>query len=150
MSGGDEEEPSYNPIFERLVGLSGEDGIPHLEGLIAYGLYKTAKRERVAEFWQREDRTPSQAELDAYTTTWTQTQLDNLTARSRQVLSAFASSTLEAEEPRILRRALRGSFWRSVWPSMLGALLYTLLLIALAIVLNRAGIDIMGIFERSR
>jgi len=62
-------------------------------------------------------------------------------------LAEYAQSVIENEEPRILKKALRGSFWRAVWPSMVGALLYTLILIAFAIVLALSGIDLLGILK---
>jgi hypothetical protein len=78
MSGGDppatdHEDDGYNPIFERLV--DPPDGELLVEGFIAYGLYKIAKREWVSEFRARERRKPTDAELDSYVSTWTASQL---------------------------------------------------------------------------
>ena len=61
------------------------------------------------------------------------------------VLAAYANAVIAAQEPEILRLALRGSFWRAVWPSMTAGFLYTLILIGAAIVLARAGVDFIGI-----
>ena len=65
------------------------------------------------------------------------------------LLAAFADVVVSEQEPIILRRALRGSFWRAVWPSMLASLVYTLLLIGTAIVSARAGIDLIGIIRNA-
>jgi len=136
----------YNPIFEKLV--DGDDDGQVL-GIVAYGLYKIAKREWASEIARLQNRPPTQAELDAYIATWTPSQLENVKRNAAQVLSEYADSVISAEEPRILRDALRGSFWRGVWPSFTATLLYTLALIALAIVLARSGIDLIGILQRA-
>ncbi len=146
MPVGDENsERSYNPIFEKLVGP--ENSEAGLQGIVAYGLYKIAKREWVSEFRTRTGRKPTDDELDAYTRTWTASQLTTVNERAAQILAEYASEVIQSEEPRILRRALEGSFWRSVWPSMLAAFLYTLLLVGAALILARSGIDLIGIFR---
>jgi hypothetical protein len=135
----------YNPIFEQLVG--DESLSPETQGLVAYGLYKVAKREWVTEFRRQNGRGPNDDELKAYIATWTPSRMENLLMSAEQTLAEFAKDTIAQEEPRILRRALRGTFWRAVGPTMVGALLYTLILIALAIILARSGIDLIGILK---
>jgi len=139
-----EPERGYNPIFEKLVG-TGEG--QNLQGLIAYGLYKISKREWVSEFRARKGRKPTDEELDAYVETWTASQLHNVRERAAQVLAEYASTVIQAEEPRILRGAVKGTFWRGAGQSVVGAFLYTLLLIALTVILALAGIDLVGILR---
>jgi hypothetical protein len=137
---------AFNPIFGKLVGT--EEGVPaDLQGFVAYGLYKVAKREWATEIATRHGRKPSEAELEAYMRTWTSSQITTLRERAAQVLSEYADAVIREEEPRILKNALRGSFWRGVWPSMLASFLYTLVLIGAALVLARSGIDLIGIFR---
>jgi hypothetical protein len=138
----------YNPIFERLFG-DVEDGSANVEGLVAYGLYKISKREWVTGLRKKEARGPSAEELRAYMATWTPSQLDYVRQSAEQTLASYAKDVLAEEEPRILRQALRGSFWRAVWPAMVAAALYTLALVALAIILARSGIDLIGILRRA-
>lgn len=57
---------TYNEVFERLV--TDPDDI---EGFIAYGLYKQAKREWLIDFHSRLGRAPNANELKAYNQTWT-------------------------------------------------------------------------------
>ena len=140
-----ESAPKYNPIFERLVSESG--GPNALPGLIAYGLYKTAKREWVSDLSAREGRKPTDAELDAYMRTWTASQITTIQERAEQFLAEYASAVIQEEEPRILREAVRGSFWRAILPSVVASFLYTLVLIAIALILARSGIDLLGIFR---
>ena len=114
-------EHEYNRIFETLVGPEG--ATPHIQGLVAYGLYKVSKREWISDFTTRNRRRPSSDELDAYTRTWTPSQISTVQDRAAQVLAEYALTVLQDEEPRILARALRGSFWRAVPSSMLAAFL---------------------------
>src|SRR3954468_18878418 len=95
------QEPPYNPIFERLIEAAGND---RLRGLIAYGLYKTAKREWARELQKREGRKPNDDELLAYIRSWTPSQLENVQERARQALAEYAAAVIEAEQPRILRQ----------------------------------------------
>lgn len=104
-------DPPYNPIFEKMLEAAGDD---RLRGLVAYGLYKTAKREWARELQDREGRKPTDEELRAYIRHWTPTQMDNVQQMARQTLAEYAAAVIEAEEPRILRQALQGTFWRSV------------------------------------
>ena len=56
----------YNQTFEKLV----PDAEPSdLEGIVAYGLYKIAKREWAREIGERAQRNPTDAELAAYVAT---------------------------------------------------------------------------------
>ncbi len=98
---------------------------------------------------QRKGRKPNDEELRDYIHHWTPSQLGNVQEGARQALAAYASSVLEYEEPRILKRALKGGFWRSVWPSMLASFLYTLLLIGAAIILARSGVELIGILRQA-
>lgn len=150
MAEGDPPQPEaaiiFNPVFGKLVG-SDEGAQAELQGLVAYGLYKISKREWATEISARHGRKPNEAELEAYMRTWTPSQLATLQERAAQVLSEYAAAVIQEEEPRILRRALQGGFWRAVWPSMLAGFLYTLLLIGVALVLALSGIDLIGILR---
>ncbi|RWD17015.1 MAG: hypothetical protein EOS75_03810 [Mesorhizobium sp.] len=134
----------FNPIFSKLVGVDEDD---ELLGVVAYGLYKKAKSEWAASIAQQYHRPPTSEELKAYMATWTPSQLVNAKRNAAQVLSAYADSVISAEEPRILKDALKGSFWTAVSTGIVGSFLYTLILIAVALVLARSGIDLIGIFS---
>lgn len=54
----------YNTIFERFVGAS-EEAPQDLLGIVAYGIYKHAKREWVADIRTRFARPPTEDELRA-------------------------------------------------------------------------------------
>jgi hypothetical protein len=137
--------PHYNPIYEKLVDESGDGA--DLVGLVAYALYKRAKRNWARELRARRQRKPTAEELDAYVDTWTADRLEGVKSEAGAALAEYASAVVAEQEPEILRRALRGSFWRAVWPSMVAAFLYTLILIGAAFVLARAGVDFIGILR---
>lgn len=64
-----------------------------------------------------------------------------------QLLATYAKQVIETEEPKILSRALQGSFGRDVWRGIVAAALYTLILIVVAIILAYVGVDLIGIFR---
>lgn len=136
----------YNRVFEKFVG-EGEDGMSDIVGIVAYGFYKNAKREWAMEFRRAYGRSPTTEDLKAYHATWTPAQIQSARNSAAQVMSAYADSVISAEEPRILREAVKGTFWPAVGTSIVSNALYTLGLIILAILLARAGIDLLGLLS---
>lgn len=137
---------SYNKIFEELVGPD-SDSASNISGLIAYSLYKVSKREWVSDFRIRRGRRPSSEELDEYTRTWTKTRIEGLKNDADQALAVYSSAAVEQAKPAILREALKGRFWPTVGTNVFSNLTYTVLLIVVAVVLARAGVDIVGIYR---
>lgn len=137
----DRPERIFSSMFERLVERSHPDS-HELVGLVAYGIYKRAKREWADRLQARTGRTPSPEELNSFIEYWTETRLRALREEASSVLVAFSDHVLKQEESRIIRDALRGSFWRGVTRSVLAALIYTLVLIAAAIAFLRAGVNL--------
>lgn len=136
---------TYNPIYETLVDDPADDH--EIVGLISYSLYKRAKREWAARIRSRHGRGPTSTELIDYVDTWTPSRLSSLRAEAASALAGYANYVIVSEEPRILRDAVRGTFWPSVIRSMVAAAIYTLALIALAIIAARAGVDLLGILR---
>ncbi|MEL4073431.1 hypothetical protein WKW50_25335 [Ochrobactrum sp. GPK 3] len=136
----------YNCAFDRFIG----DDFSDLIGIVAYGIYKNAKREWASAFKREKKRAPTPQELRAYHASWTPTQIENARKSAEQLLSQHAKTVVEKEETRILRKALKGNFWMSVWQSILANSLYTIILIALTFIVSRAGVDLLGIFTRAR
>lgn len=97
MADNEQPDAGYNPIFEKLV-KHREDVL----GLVAYGIYKIAKREWVAQFGQDRQRNPNEAELTAYISTWTPSQLDNVQGTAEKVLASYAEEVIAAAEPGII------------------------------------------------
>lgn len=61
LGAGESEAPDYNPVFEQLV-----DKADHkLVGLVAYGLYKLAKREWIKAHIQKGGLAPTDHEYRA-------------------------------------------------------------------------------------
>ena len=132
---------AHNPIFTKLV----VDGDDKLRGMVAYGIYKTSKREWIQAFADEHGRPPMAAELSAYAGTWTPQLIQNATDAATSALAEFASGAIDEARPAILKDALKGDAMRSVLLNMLSALLYTLALIAMVVVLKRAGVDVLSI-----
>ena len=128
----------YNAVFERLV-TDPQD----IEGFIAYGLYKQAKREWLIQFREATGRTPTPGELDAYTSHWTDTALQSLRENAESALSAYAQTAIEFERPAIEANVLRVG--RPIWKDLLigatSALVYSLLLILAAYLVSIFGND---------
>ncbi|TFF21987.1 hypothetical protein E3C22_15160 [Jiella endophytica] len=135
--------PRYNPLFERFVDASQPDP-EMLPGMVAYCLYKLAKREWATDFFERNGRKPNDDELQEYIRTWTPTRVSGAEKEAEAVLLAFAGSVIENNAPQIREEALRGTFWKSVWTSCVAAGIYTLFLIFVAVVLRSVGIDLLS------
>lgn len=141
-------QPNYNPIFERLVppGATGDQ----IGGLVAYGLYKIAKREWAADIWDREHRAPNEAELRAYIASWTPSRLDGLGEQANGALAGFSASVIRDATPEIREDALRGTWASAIFNSMTANFFYTLLLILAVILLSWVGVDFLGILEKAK
>ncbi len=113
--------------------------------MVAYGIYKTSKREWITEFAEQNARTPNDQELSAYAATWTPQLLQNANDAASSALAAYAESVIEEARPGILKDALKGSGVRAVLLNMLAALLYTVALIFVVIVLKWAGVDLLSL-----
>lgn len=136
----------YNTIFERFVGAS-EEAPQDLLGIVAYGIYKHAKREWVADIRTRFARPPTEDELRAYHSTWTPSQIQNARNSAQQVLAEYADYVISEAEPRILRDAVRGKFWPAVGTAIFSNALYTIGLILLAVILSKSGIDFLALLS---
>lgn len=151
MSGNDNPErasgPSYNPIFERLV-PSGTD--LDMQGLVAYGLYKVAKREWAAQIWDTQRRPPTEEELRAYILTWTPSRLDGLRQQAEGALATFSADVIQAETPAIREEALRGTTASALKNAIYGNAAYTILLILFVLILSWAGVDLLGLLEKAK
>ena len=127
-------------MFPQLVRES-ETPEQKLIGFIAYGLYEEARREWASEFREREGRYPGPDELRAYERSWTASRLDGIRNAAIQVVAAYADSIVTQVEADILRRALRGGFWRSVARWLFSAVVFGLVLLGIVVALGRFGID---------
>lgn len=155
--------PDYNDIFERLVS-SDEDGqINALEGFVAYGFYKVAKREWAMKIRETESRGPNPEELKAYIATWTDSRIDGLFDSAQETLASYAAEVIEDETPAIKDAALQekvagaleefrkgskitaGSAFLSFVMSMLGAACWTVFLFIIFLCFQAAGVDIVNI-----
>ncbi len=130
---------AYNNLFETFY----DEDDDQIRGLIAYGLYKAAKREW-AQRSSKGGRPSSMAELQAYHETWTPANIAGKRAEADQVLRAYTDEVIAQERPRIIEEALRGSFWRAVATNIASAFIYTLILIGIVVVLRWAGIDLLS------
>lgn len=141
------QEPSYNPIFERLVPIETD---LEIRGLVAYGLYKVAKREWAAQIWDMHRRTPTSEELRAYILTWTPSRLDGLRQQAEGALASFSTDVIQAETPVIREEALRGTTGSAIKNAIYGNAAYTVVLIIFVLILSWAGVDLLGLLEKAK
>jgi len=134
----------YNEVFERLV--RGSDDI---EGFIAYGLYKQAKREWLIAFHDKHGAAPKPADLRAYQASWTDTTLQSLRENAESGLSAYAEVVIEAVKPQIERDALMAGrpIWKDLLIGAVAALVYSLLLLVAAYMTHVFGNDLAEAFR---
>lgn len=135
---------TYNEVFERLVTDTDD-----IEGFIAYGLYKQAKREWLIAFHSENQRSPSLKELNAYNKTWTDTSLQALRENAESALSAYADTIIDVATPEIEAEALKVG--RPIWKDLLigasSALTYSLLLIVASYLIQVFGNDIADAYR---
>jgi hypothetical protein len=131
---------SYNQVFDQLVETSDD-----IEGFIAYGLYKQAKREWIVDFRNREERSPSPAELRAFSRQWTPTALQAFRETAESALSAYAQSVLLDQTPSIQRDALAQGrpLWKDILIGVVSALAYSVILVIAAFLLSVFGNDFL-------
>lgn len=139
----------YNPVFEKLVDGSENDSSSGLVGIVAYSLYKIAKREWMTEFTADNSRKPNDIELDQYINSWTDSRLAGVRTEANQLLAGFASYVVDQERPKIVKETLQHrSFLREAGVACAGAFFYTFLLILFALFLKVVDIDVISIFEK--
>ena len=129
-----------DPMFPQLVK---EANSPEQKviGFIAFGLYEEARREWASDFRDREGRYPVEDEFRAYERSWTASRLDAIRNAAVQVVAAYADTVSNQLEAVILRRALKGRFWRSVGRWLFSALIYTLAVLGTLVAVGRSGVD---------
>jgi hypothetical protein len=129
-----------DPMFPQLVK---EANSPEQKviGFIAFGLYEEARREWASDFRDREGRYPVEDEFRAYERSWTASRLDAIRNAAVQVVAAYADTVSNQLEAEILRRALKGRFWRSVGRWLFSALIYTLAVLGTLVAVGRSGVD---------
>lgn len=132
---------AHNPIFTKLV----TDSDDKLLGMVAYSIYKSAKKEWIQQFEADHSRSPNAEELRGYAVTWTPQLIQNATDAAASALAEFASEAIDEAQPAILRDALKGSSVRSISLGVASAFIYTVLLILIVVVLRTAGVDLLSI-----
>jgi len=136
---------TYNRLFEAFY----DNDEDQVRGLIAYGLYKIAKREWSRDFAQRNGRAPNEAELEAYHASWTPAVVSGKQSEAEQVLKAYSDEVIKLERPRIVEEALRGTTGAAIRTNPLSNFIYTLLLVGVVVILEMAGVDILSIAQAS-
>lgn len=135
--------PNHNRLFEKFVDEAQDRS--QVLGFIAYGIYKTSKREWCVNFTRDNNRAPTAQELAQYHSTWTPQLIQSVETEAAQILAEYGERIVSEAEPKILRSALKGNFWRDVGTSVFAAFVYTVLLIAIALILRFSGIDLLSI-----
>lgn len=132
--------PGYSNVFDNLVATPDD-----IEGFIAYGLYKQAKREWILEHRNRVGRVPTGAELRAFSHQWSPTALQAFRETAESALSAYAQSVLEEQTPSIQRDALLQGrpLWKDVLIGVMSALTYSLVLVIAAFLIKVFGNDFL-------
>src|SRR5215207_381717 len=129
-----------DPMFPQLL-KKADSPEQKLIGFIAYGLYEEARREWASDFRDREGRYPVENELRAYERSWTGSRLEGIRNAAVQLVAAYADTVANQLEAEVLRRALKGRFWRSVGRWLFSAVIYTLAVLGAVVALGRLGID---------
>lgn len=109
---------------------------------MAYAIYKNAKREWIQEFRRNNGRRPNEEECRSHSAAQTNSTLTAYVSQADQILADYAADVINAERPKILDDALKGSFWRSFWPSFFSSVAFTALLVVLVIIAALLGVGL--------
>ena len=88
---------AYNTVFEQFHDQDEDE----VRGLVAYGLYKIAKREWVSRA-SAGGRPPTPTELKAYHDTWTPANIASKQAEADAVLRSYSDAIIKQGQPRIV------------------------------------------------
>ena len=132
---------NYNTVFERLVDDI-NDGRSQVVGIIAYGMYKISKREWITEHREQVGAAPGDDDMRKFALAQTNTNLDGYRAQAEQILASYAEALLAEERPKIIKDALRGTFWSSVWSSIVATFIFSIILICMVIIAEKLGFGV--------
>ncbi len=132
-----QQDSAYNRVFENLVDRA--DPNEELIGLVAYGLYKIAKREWVMDYMSNHQRKPDDPAHQEYARSQTQSVLDGYTSRATEIVATYANSVVESERAGIERDALRGTFFKAVLSSFVGSFAFAAALALLFFIISISG-----------
>jgi hypothetical protein len=133
-------------MYERLV----DQAQTEVQGFVAYGQYKKAKREWIRQFEARKKQSPSPAEEQAYVDGFTPQMIAAFETTAASALAGFTLQTIEEARPEIEKEVLRGTTGRSIMIGLATNAIYTGILIVVALILALAGVDILSIFQNVR
>lgn len=142
--------PSYNQAYETIV-----DSDDDIIGLFAYALYKQHKRDWLISHKSENGSEPNAAEKAAFM----RSQLLDKTVqsyrrRANDILSDYTNQVVEEAKPEHFKEALTErienalGYWRGVWSGMGAAFFYTLALIALSVIIQISGIDLLEVYRK--
>ncbi len=80
-----------------------------------------------------------------YVEAYTPQMQDVFDAQAAGVLAQFAEGAVSDAKPTIVEHALKGTASRAIWQAIFANAIYTLMLIAVVIILDRAGVDLLSL-----
>ncbi len=123
----------YNTVFERLL-PEHPDQKARVHALIAYGIYKEAKRDWVRSYRKRTGQAPDEAAHKAFADTQNAAVLEAYRSEASQIATDHVEDVVKARTPRIVQEAVKGSFAISFWSSLLANVVFATVLLLLALI----------------
>lgn len=146
------EDRDYNDLFESLVRLEAHGTVPgveHIEGFIAYGIYKHEKRQWLIDFRSRNRREPTDTEYREHARTYGAARREMLQTSARTILRSYQQAAVE-ENRLWMREAIvlyakeaRDPWRRGFTQSLVASFAFTLLLAAAAFILVAPPADLL-------
>ncbi|GAA0600754.1 hypothetical protein [Caenispirillum bisanense] len=146
------EDRDYNDVFESLVRLEAHGALPgveHIEGFIAYGIYKHEKRQWLIDFRSRTGREPTEDEYREHARTYGAARRETLQTSARAILRNYQLAAVEKNR-RWMREAItlyakeaRDPWRRGFIQSLAASFVFTLLLAAAAFILVAPPADLL-------
>jgi hypothetical protein len=148
-----DEPPSYNQIFEKLVASHEENSLERLIGMLAYAEYKVDKHE-----WMHSNPSASPTDLAAFLSHYSERILDRYRENAENVLYSYAgvyaekilreqleklkdegiSKDLKSTEDRLTQKIkdTKQSYMAPVWQDVIASAIFTLILFIVALIIR--------------
>jgi hypothetical protein len=140
--GGDTPVPSHVTSFQKINAKITD----HLMASVAFGVFMRAE-----SCWL-ETNEPNEANCRTYHSMLTDFQIDRIRDDATRILNEYANRIVEEKRAEFLdemSRHHKGFRRWGVWEAFLGSFFWTAVLIAVSIIVQRAGIDILEVYKHA-
>lgn len=134
------------PAFDRFI--TADQAGTDLQGLVAYGLYKTLKRGWSIRKGRTSGRSLTREEADEYLDVLTDELERQLKNDAASALKIFAAQAVEDATLSTIRTHLgKDTFWKDVQAGVVAAFLWSLILVVVGLIIAFSNVDVFNMIE---